>query len=57
MVINLVVSGSKNNNDNKPSKNDNKDKDNKPVNNDNEESHQISRTELFSNNIAKILKL
>ena len=43
----------------KQSKNDNKDnnKDNKPVNNDNEESHQISPSELFSNNIAKIIKL
>ena len=53
-----VTSGIENNNDNKPSKNDNKDnKDNKPVNNDNEKSHQVSPSALFSNNIAKIIKL
>ena len=46
------TSSNENNNDNKPSKNDNK-----PVNNDNEKSHQISPSELFSNNIAKIIKL
>ena len=46
-------SGNKNNNnDNKPSENDKKD--NKLVN---KKSHQISPSELFSNNIAKIIKL
>ena len=57
------------NNNNKPSKNYNKDnKNNKSVNNDikdnkdnksvnNEKSHQILPSELFSNNIAKIIKL
>ena len=53
-----ITSGNENNNDNKPNKNDNKDnKDNKPVNNDNEKSHQISTSEFFSNDIAKIIKL
>ena len=45
-----------NHNNNKPSENDNKDnKDNKSVNN--EKSHQVSPNELFSNNIAKMIKL
>ena len=41
----IGTSGNENNNDNKPSKNDNK------------ESHQISPSNFFSNNIAKIIKL
>ena len=45
------TSGNENNNDNKQSKNDNKD------NKDNEESHQISPSEFFSNNITKTIKL
>ena len=57
MIINLVlVVIMINHNNNKPSENDNKDnKDNKSVNN--EKSHQISPSELFSNNITKIIKL
>ena len=63
--------GNKDNKDNKLSKNDNNkdnkdNKDNKPVNNEDnkdnkpvnsEEFHQISPSELFSNNITKIIKL
>ena len=51
-----------NNKDNKDNKNKNKDNNNKDNkdnkdNEDNEESHQISPSELFSNNISKITKL
>ena len=50
----MTIKDNKDNKDNNPVNNEDN-KDNKSVNN--EKSHQISPNELFSNNIAKIIKL